>query len=169
LVKTFNKVFSNGETDNVMESMGYLKNLHKYVGDKYQIPRSARDPTVYLDIFAKGIIHLIQKAISIRSDLVSKKKMTPKDAHDKGAGILCDHASQLHGIVIILRYNIEKVTSLNEGPLKRALSKLSLLFAIEQTMAFSSQLFEGGAIDGDFLSDAKELFEKLLLEIDVDA
>jgi len=49
--------------------------------------------------------------------------MSSKDANDKASGKIMEDASKLHGMLLTLRFFIEKLVSLSEGPIKTALNK----------------------------------------------
>jgi len=53
--------------------------------------------------------------------------------------------------------------------LKKALSKLILLFSVDQLITMSSHAFEAQAVTAEFLGHAKDLYETLLDEVHEDA
>jgi hypothetical protein len=53
--------------------------------------------------------------------------------------------------------------------MKKAFSKLVLMFAVDQLLTMSSQAFEAKAVTAEFLGHARDLFEDLLDEIHEDA
>lgn len=168
LLKSYH-LLQNGEGDKLAKSLRYLKNFDKLIA--YKMPtdlrkEAFRDINMYYTIFSKMICAYILKSGIAMFDGLKKGK---KHVVEEQIGVKIVDAAKLNGVLFTIGLFERSFRKMNEGPIKSALSKLSLLFAIDQLHAYAHIALETKSVSFECIDFTKEIFEELLEELTPDA
>jgi len=88
---------------------------------------------------------------------------------DQKVGLIMVDAAKIHTVLFTMSFFEKKVKVLQEGPLKVALRKMNLLFAISELYTYTKLALETDSITNIGINFCQEIYEELLDDINVDA
>jgi acyl-CoA oxidase len=160
---------SRGENQKLIGSLKYLSQIE--VHNNYKAPEKREDYRqvgTYISIFSRIVCMLVQKG-GMKMMTCLGEGVKARDAFDQKIGITIVDAAKVHTVLFTLRFFDKKVRSIGEGPVKLALSRLALLYAIDQLFVYCKQGLETDTLNNTIVSICGEVYEELLEQIHPDA
>lgn len=160
---------TRGENKKLVGSLKYLSQID--VHTNYKAPEkkeSYRDVSTFTSIFSRMVCLLAQKGGMKMMNLLGEG-VRARDVFDQKIGLTIVDAAKMHTILFTLQFFDNRVRSMSEGAAKLALSKLALIFAIDQLFVYTRQALETDSVNNQIMVHCSEIYEELLDEVHIDA